>query len=208
MIDDFSSQTFSQIQKRDFTTESTEGTEKNFYNLCPLWLNRRPPSQSFKSSSFRSIDSPYILNVMSDSLKATIKGGLPLIIFTIGLLALVYFIVVPARRDAADTTPAIETSADQLSAAFSKDENAASDSYDGKVLRIKGTIVETGSEEAGQPYILLQGGGTGQPDVQCIAPSSDIAPMIQSLKKRPEHNAEGLCVGKQIYVVLRGCRIR
>jgi hypothetical protein len=144
---------------------------------------------------------------MSDSLKTTLKGGLPLILFVVGLLLLVYFIVVPAKKESNESTPAIEVSAEQLSAVYSSNENTAAETYGNKRLRITGAVIETGSEGVGQPYVLLQGAGSGRPDVQCIFPSSDIAPIVQSMKKGENTTLLGQCEGGQFKVILRDCRI-
>jgi hypothetical protein len=144
---------------------------------------------------------------MPESLKATIKGGLPLVLFVGGLLLLVYLIVPPSRKDSKESTPGIPVAADQLSIAYSTNENTASENFGNKILRVTGAIIETGSEGVGQPYVLLQGAGSGRPDVQCIFPSSDIAPIVQSMKKGQNTTLIGHCEGGQFKVILRDCRI-
>jgi len=144
---------------------------------------------------------------MSESLKATIKGGLPLVLFVAGLLLLVYFIVVPSKKESTGSVPALQVTADQLSMAYSTNENTASENFGNKVVSVTGPIIETGSEGVGQPYVLLQGAGSGRPDVQCIFPSSDIAPIVQSMKKGQNTTLIGHCEGGQFKIILRDCRV-
>ena len=144
---------------------------------------------------------------MSESLKAKLKGGLPLVFFVVGLLLLVYFIVPPSSKDSKESISAIPVAADQLSLAYSTNENTAAENFGNKVLKVTGAIIETGSEGVGQPYILLQGAGSGRPDVQCIFPSSDIAPIVQSMKKGQNTTLIGHCEGGQFKIILRDCRI-
>ncbi|HZS44822.1 MAG TPA: hypothetical protein VFC63_06935 [Blastocatellia bacterium] len=143
---------------------------------------------------------------MSEPSKSKLKNILPAILFILATLILVYFIVSPSRMDNSSTA-AVKISAEDLSIAFSKNDSTADDTYNRKVLYVTGTIVETGSEEAGQPFVLLQGAGTGKPDVQCIFPGSDVAPMIQSFKKGQTLSIEGVCDGLQNNIILRGCRV-
>jgi hypothetical protein len=144
---------------------------------------------------------------MSESLKATIKGALPLTLFVAGLLLLVYLIVIPGKKDVKEQPPAIQVAADQLSQAYSSNENLANETYYDKILSVTGAIIETGSEEAGQPYVLLQGAGSGHPDIQCVFPSSDVAPIIQSIKKGQNVTLAGRCQGGQFRIILLDCRL-
>src|SRR5579871_6853209 len=144
---------------------------------------------------------------MSDAPKSKLKTVMPAILFILASLLLIYFIVTPSRQRNNSSIPSIKISAEDLSIAFSKNDSSATDMYYGKPLRITGNIIETGSEEAGQPYITLQGAGTGKPDIQCVFPDSDVAPIIQSFKKGQTLTLEGVCDTLQNNVVLRGCRV-
>jgi len=144
---------------------------------------------------------------MSEAIKSRMKTILPASLFILATLFLVYLIVSPSGQRRPTNNTAINISAEDLSSAFSANDSAAADKFNDKVVRVSGTIAEIGSNETGQPYVSLQGAGTGKPDLQCVFPGSDVAPIIQSFKKGQTMTLEGVCDGIQDKIVLRGCRI-
>ena len=104
------------------------------------------------------------------------------------------------------TTPAYVVESSALFAAYKANEVAADTKFKGRVIAVNGIVETIGKDILGNPYITLK---TGEMfgSVQCMfAPpySADLG----RLTKGTRISLKGVCDGKLMNVILRGCIIQ
>lgn len=111
----------------------------------------------------------------------------------------VYFVYNKPHRDVASEKPAFSVTADQLFDEYEVDENAANTKYLDQTIEVTGTIVETGVNDAGQPFAVLEATNAMIGGVHSTFKTTFSG---QELEEGKEVCVKGRCTGKLMDVVI------
>lgn len=146
-------------------------------------------------------------------LKKLLKWGLGIFVVLIVIALLVPTPDAPAGSGrgrepaAASTTPAVQVTASEILAAYEANGLAAKETYEGKDLRISGTVDSVGDDITGTPYVALATGKTlsGLNVVQCMLERDQVS-RASGLKAGDQVTLDGRGAGYIVNVIVRGCR--
>lgn len=104
-------------------------------------------------------------------------------------------------------TELIEIAAADLFAAYNENEVAADSKYEGKKLKITGTINNIGTDILDNVYITLDTGEVLY-SVQCYFKDGDEEAKVADLKKGDTVTLIGVCEGMSLNVIMKRCEIQ
>lgn len=115
---------------------------------------------------------------------------------------IVYFVYNKPHRDVASEAPAFTLTADQLFDEFEADEAASNNKYLDQTLVVSGTIAETGTNDAGQDFVIL-----AAENAMIGGVSATFQEKAEGLQEGQSVSVKCRCTGKLMDVVLINCTL-
>jgi membrane-bound inhibitor of C-type lysozyme len=110
-------------------------------------------------------------------------------------------------QQTSDEQPAYTLSADEFSAAYDDDSEAADAEYAGKVIALTGVISDSGTDAAGNPYIVVGEGPSALSGVQCMFTPDDET-QLSGLKEGQSVSVQGKAETYVVIPLLSGCSVQ
>ena len=104
-----------------------------------------------------------------------------------------------------EQTPVASVNASALYKEYDANQVSADEKYKGKTLLVVGTVDSIGKDIMDTPYIALKTGGDLS-EVQCMF-ADDHKSELAKVHKGQIVTVRGVCDGKLVSVILRGCSI-
>ncbi|MBI1288927.1 MAG: hypothetical protein GC178_15270 [Flavobacteriales bacterium] len=117
----------------------------------------------------------------------------------------VYFVYNKPHRDVANEKPAFTVTADQLFDEYEADENAANAKYLDATIEVTGTVIETGTNDAGQPFAVLEASNAMIGGIHSTFKTTFSS---EDLQEGKEVCVKGRCTGKLMDVVITDATLK